>query len=68
MVSSLAITSSSLLPTRLSRVGDKLEGGIPKKLAKLEALKNSNLNGNRHGVVIPPGLGGLNVSEELNRG
>ena len=67
-MSSLGIPPSSLLPTRFRRVGNKLKGGIPKKLSKHKALKNPNLNENRHGGVMPPGRGGLNALEELNLG
>ena len=49
-------------------MGNKLKGGIPKKLSKHKALKNPNLNENRHGGVMPPGRGGLNALEELNLG
>ena len=48
-------------------MGNTLEAGIPRELAKLQSLKKLNLNGNPE-ASYPPGQGGLNALEELNLG
>ena len=45
----------------VSIVGNRLEGNIPKELAKLQALKKLDLNRNPLGGVITPTVGGLNA-------